>query len=129
MENLSRLYKFINLLAAVLFLGFACVGFFVPVLPSTPFILLASYFALRASHRLNEYIKGTEMYHMVLFIEEKAMPMKVKKRILTLATLMLMVPFVLVNSVSFRIFMITLLSLKYIYFLKVIKTKEEVDHD
>ena len=69
-----------------LFLGVGIVGIFVPILPTTPFLLLATSFYARGSDRfhrwlLNNRILGSYIRH---YIDGKGMPLKVKLFTITL---------------------------------------------
>ena len=69
-----------------LFLGVGIVGIFVPILPTTPFLLLATSFYARGSDRfhrwlLNNKILGSYIRH---YIDGKGMPLKVKLFTITL---------------------------------------------
>ncbi len=128
---MNKIYKIAGSVLSLFFLALSFIGFFIPVLPSTPFILLSSFFAIRSSTKLNNYVKKTRMYneHVLLFVEQKQMTLKAKVIILTSATFMLCFPFFLVNSPYLRIFIIILLSVKYVYFIKIIKTKQVIFND
>jgi len=63
-----------------LFLGVGIVGIVVPILPTTPFLLLATSFYARGSDKfhdwlLNSRILGTYVRH---YIDGKGMPLKIK---------------------------------------------------
>jgi uncharacterized membrane protein YbaN (DUF454 family) len=63
-----------------LFLGVGIVGIFVPILPTTPFLLLATSFYARGSEKfhnwlLNNRILGAYIRH---YVDGKGMPLKVK---------------------------------------------------
>ena len=46
----------------LLFLGLGGIGVIIPIIPTTPFLLLTSFFFLRSSERLNTWFEGTRMY-------------------------------------------------------------------
>ena len=48
--------KFFSLILAYLFLGLAIIGMFLPILPTVPFLLLSSWFALRGSEKLHYWL-------------------------------------------------------------------------
>ena len=63
-----------------LFLGVGIIGIVVPILPTTPFLLLATSFYARGSDKfhnwlLNNRILGTYIRH---YIDGKGMPLKIK---------------------------------------------------
>jgi uncharacterized membrane protein YbaN (DUF454 family) len=72
--------KFLLVFFGTIFLGVGIIGIFVPLLPTTPFLLLATSFYSRGSekfHRwlLNNRILGGYIRH---YVEGKGMPLKVK---------------------------------------------------
>ena len=66
-------------------LGF--VGVFVPVLPTTPFLLLAAALFARFSPRFHSWLESTRLYqsYVVPFKENKGLSLKKKLRILLIS--------------------------------------------
>ena len=58
--------KVVFLLAAALFFVLAVVGVVLPGLPTTPFLLLTSYFLVRSSPRLNRRLLSSRMFGPLL---------------------------------------------------------------
>ena len=66
-------------------LGLLCfalgaIGALLPVLPTTPFLLLASFFFLRSSKRLNDWFSGTKLYKRYLsnYMDKRQMTLRSK---------------------------------------------------
>lgn len=116
--------KYIYLGLAFLFLMIGAIGVVLPVLPTTPFLLLASYFFGKGSKRVQNWFLSTKLYknHLDSFVKSKAMTMKTKVSILIPASLMLILAFIITGSVHVRIFILAVMIFKYYYFTFKIKT-------
>ena len=116
--------KIIWMAAGVVFLGIGAVGVALPVLPTTPFLLLASFCLAKGSRRLHEWFVGTKLYqnHLDSFVRNRAMTLKTKLGILFPASAMLLLAFAEMQYVYGRGFILFLILFKYIYFFTCIRT-------
>ncbi len=64
-----------------------CVGIFVPVLPTTPFLLLALFLFARSSPRCHAWMQSTKLYrtYVMPFKEAGGLSLVVKARILAVS--------------------------------------------
>ena len=92
MERAMSISKLINAMIGLFFVALGSIGVFFPVLPTTPFLLLAAFFLARSSDRLNAWFESTDLYkdYIADFLETRSMTMKTKRYILTLATVMML---------------------------------------
>ena len=110
-----------------IFLGIGAIGIAVPILPTTPFLLLASFFFAKGSKRFHDWFLSTKLYKRYLesFVKSRAMTLKGKLTILIPVSCMLIITFILVNNIYARIVLVILFILKYVYFFTQIKTVSE----
>lgn len=114
------------------FIAFACalIGVVLPILPTTPFLLLASFCFVRGSEKFDKWFKETKIYKKYLesFVKERAMTIKQKITILLFADFMIAFPLIILKSVVMKIILILIILCKYYYFIFKIKTiKMEVE--
>lgn len=122
-------YLFVGL--GFVFFGLGAVGALVPVLPTTPFLLLAAYFFARGSEKFNRWFLSTDLYkkHLESFLETRSMTIQTKAGILGLASAMMISTFVLLDNTYIRGLLAFLILFMYYYFafqIKTIRKEEEV---
>ena len=66
--------KTVYVILAFLFLIIGAIGAVLPILPTTPFLLAASFFFTKGSRRFNKWFVSTKLYKNYLknFLESKA---------------------------------------------------------
>ena len=108
---MQKITKILLVTVGLISVGLGLIGVILPVLPTTPFLLLASVCFVKGSERFDRWFKGSKLYkkHLESFVESKKMTLKQKVVILTFADLMLMIPFITINSLHMRIFLIVLI--------------------
>ena len=116
--------RFVWLLAAFVCLGIGAVGVVLPILPTTPLLLLSSFCFAKGSERFHRWFCGTKLYqkHLDSFVKERAMTMKTKLCILLPASAMLLLAFLMMGNPPGRIFIVCLIIFKYVYFFTKIRT-------
>ncbi len=116
--------KILFICLGFLFIGIGAVGIAVPILPTTPFLLLASFFFAKGSKRFHNWFMSTKLYKKYLksFAESRAMTLKSKLTILIPVSAMLIITFIFVNNLYARIIIALLITAKYFYFFTQIKT-------
>lgn len=105
-------------------MGLGMVGIILPLLPTTPLLLLASFFFVKGSSKFEKWFKGTKVYqkHLEEFVKNRAMTRKQKLTILLFADVMIAIPFFLTDSIIVKIVLLIIVVYKYYYFIKKIKT-------
>lgn len=116
--------RIVWLILAFLFMGIGAVGVVLPVLPTTPFLLLASFCFAKGSERFHRWFIGTKLYkdHLESFVESRSMTLKTKLCILLPASAMLMLAFFAMSNWYGRGFILFLILFKYVYFFTQIRT-------
>jgi uncharacterized membrane protein YbaN (DUF454 family) len=101
----SRPVRAILVFVGTIALGLGIVGVFVPVLPTTPFLLLAAACYARASTRLYEWLVGQPSFGPIIteWRRSRSLPPGVKTRALVLVALTFGVSIVLVDALLLRV--------------------------
>lgn len=103
------------------------IGIVLPILPTTPFLLLTSYCYAKGSERFYKWFIKTKIYknHLESFVENRSMTIRTKASTLSLASFMLLFPLILTDRMHLRIFIIFLYVFKYYYIIFRVKTTKE----
>jgi hypothetical protein len=124
-------YLFVGL--GLVFFGLGAIGAFIPVLPTTPFLMASAFFFAKGSKKFNDWFLSTKLYkkHLESFVQTKSMTFKTKACILGFASLMLITAFIFSKNIFARALIIFAFFFKYYYFTFHIKTikKEEKTYD
>ena len=115
------------LILGFLAMGIGAVGVILPVLPTTPFLLLASFCLARGSERFHRWFTGTKLYrrHLESFVRNRAMTLKTKFSLLIPASCMLLLAFLAMSNIYGRVFIVFQIIFKYVYFFTRIRTVPE----
>ncbi len=110
-----------------LFLGLGVIGATVPILPTVPFLLLASFFFAKGSDRINNWFTSTAIYkkHLESYVKTNSMTLKTKCKILAISTSMMLIGFYFSKITIARIVILVLMLCQYYYFFFKIKTIRE----
>lgn len=126
--EMRKIIKFLYIIIGFIALGLGVLGLILPVLPTTPLLLLASYCFVKGSERFELWFKGTSLYkrHIETFVKKRAMTLKQKLTILLFADVMIAIPFFILESFLVRGILVLIVFYKYYYFIYKIKTVREV---
>lgn len=124
MSKVNVIKKYVLIGLGFLSLGLGIVGIVLPILPTTPFLLLASYCFAKGSNKFHTWFIGTKIYknHLEDFVKTRAMTLRDKLSILGTAFTMLMIAFILNNNLYIRSLIIVLCVIMAYYFKFKIKT-------
>ena len=116
--------KILWLAAAFISMALGAIGVILPVLPTTPFLLLASFCFAKGSERFHKWFTKTKLYkkHLDSFVKNRAMTLKTKLCILIPASCMLVLAMIAMSNIYGRVFIVFLIIFKYVYFFTKIQT-------
>lgn len=119
--------KYVYLTIGMISFALGAVGAILPILPTTPFLLVSAYCFAKSSKKVHDWFMSTSLYqkHLDSFVKNRAMTLKTKAIILASASIMLAFPLIFSNSLHLRIFIICLYIIKYYYFIFRIDTIRE----
>ncbi|MDR3144809.1 MAG: YbaN family protein [Treponema sp.] len=112
--------KLLFLALGVVLLALGVAGIVLPVLPATPFLLGASFCFLKSSNRLYRWIMANRLFGpRIERIRSRGLTGKEKLSIYLFACALIIPIIVLTPSPHLRIFLIALLAIKGIVFLRL----------
>lgn len=83
-------------------LGVGAIGLFLPILPTTPLLLLTAFCFAKSSERLNTWFKGTKLYknNLESFVRGQGMPWSAKLRVMITVTVIMGIAFVAMSGTT-----------------------------
>lgn len=89
--------KTLFVILGFIFFGLGAIGAVLPMLPTTPFLLLAAVCFTKGSARFDNWFKSTKLYknHLDSFVTKRSMTLKTKICLCAFATCMLLIAFFL----------------------------------
>jgi len=111
-------------ISGLLSLSIGVVGVILPILPTTPFLLLSSLLFSKSSDRFSDWFKETKIYknHLEEFITNRSMTKRKKWTLLIVVDLMLIISMITIDIIILKGLIIILIIAKHIYFHKNIIT-------
>ena len=109
-------------------ISLAIIGIFLPLIPTTPLLLLTSYCYISSSEKLSEKFMNTKIYDKYVrnFHEKGGMTLKGKLMLTIPVSLLLLFMFIIIESPIMRCVIIIMWVTKVIFFtkMKTIKIEE-----
>lgn len=120
----SKIIRIICIILGFICLGLGVVGIILPIIPTTPFLLLTSFFFVRGSKRFNTWFLNSKIYKKYLenFSKNRVMTIYGELILLSLVSLMIVMTMFIVNNLTVSIILSILILLKYSYFIFRVKT-------
>lgn len=123
--------KILLIIGGFISLGIGVIGVILPILPTFPFLVLASICFMNGSEKLNNWFRETKLYskHVKPFQETKGLTLKAKLTILIPVYIMLGSLVIYKDILAMRIGIIVLLIIKTIVFIKMptLKPQENIE--
>ncbi len=112
-SNPSKIKKSLFVVAGTIFLALGCVGIALPVLPTTPFLLLSAACYYKGSERMHRWILNNRWFGNYIrnYKEGKGLPFKTK--IFTLAVLWLAIGYSAFFVVNMFVFQVVLFAIAF----------------
>lgn len=116
--------KYIYLFIALTMLCIGIVGIVLPILPTTPFLLVASVCFAKSSDKFHKWFINSNIYKNNLenFVKNREIPLKTKIFLMLLSSTMIIISIFIVDIVYLKIMLICIDIFKYYYFIFKIKT-------
>ena len=121
---MNKVKKYFYITLGFITLGLGLIGVILPILPTTPFLLVTSFCFAKGSERFHSWFTNTNIYkkHLESFVKERAMTLKQKVVLLSFVNFMLAFPLILVDVLPMRITIIVLIIIKLYYFIFRVQT-------
>lgn len=115
--------KLIYLFFGILFFILGFIGIFLPILPTTPFWLLALFCFTKSSPKLEKKFKNSKLYkkHLEDFVKNRRLTVKRKIYLLTLETAVIVFSICMLDSIYGKICLVLVLIYAYYYFIFKVK--------
>ena len=120
--------RMVYILGGVIAFALGTVGTVLPVLPTVPFYLLATWCFAKSSRRLHDWLHARTLYqkHMMPFFNGEGLTLRQKVTMMSVTTILMLIAFVLMGEVLIgRIVLGAAWLFHVFYFIFRIKTRTE----
>jgi hypothetical protein len=116
--------RLVYIILGFLSLLIGMIGIILPILPTTPFVLLTVYLFARGSQRFHHWFIQTKIYKTYLsdFVEQRSMKRKDKWRLMIMVDVILLITIFMIQQWIITVILIIIDCIKYWYFFTQVKT-------
>lgn len=125
-----KLVKFLYIGAGLLSMALGFLGMFLPILPTTPFLLLASFCFARSSGKLHYWLMNHRVFgkYITNYLTHKAIPVSSKVWIIVLLWSSMLVSMLMVGKMIVTIILIAI-GLGVSYHILTLRTLKQPNHN
>ncbi|MFP4025246.1 MAG: YbaN family protein [Thiohalospira sp.] len=121
----NKILKFVFIISGIISLGLGILGIFLPLLPTTPFLLLSAALFLRSSKRMYLWLMNHKYLgeHLQNYLHHKTIPLKTKIYALSLLWATILATSILVISLMWVRILLIAIAGAVTYHILSFKTK------
>jgi len=105
----NKFFRYLLIIAGTIFLGLGIIGIFLPILPTTPFLLLAAACYARSSKRFYDWLMNNKWFGTYIknYREGRGVPLKFKVFTISLLWITILISvFFVINNFWIKIILI-----------------------
>ncbi|AMY05625.1 DUF454 domain-containing protein [Staphylococcus condimenti] len=116
--------KYLLVTLGIIFAGIGFVGIVVPLLPTTPFLLLAAICFSRSSKKFNRWLVNTKIYdeYVESFKRDRGFTLKKKFKILTSLYILMGISIFIIDNFYIRITLLIMLFIQTVVLFTFVRT-------
>lgn len=122
-----RLKKYLYIILGTLTLLIGTIGIFLPILPTTPLLLLTAFFYLRSSKKLYQWLIHHRVFgaYIYSYVKFKAVPLKTKISALSILWVSILFSMSLIDNIWLRLMLAVIAAIVTVYILSLTTLPKE----